>query len=253
MRLHASHPYDTVTDGMSRVTKVRRAAAPLCAAVALCAALGASSLALPAAAPASNASATHAYLTADYAVLHTFVGGWAAVESAIRGLDARYAAECPHVGAGSPQDEEEQKFSLEVAGALWSAAYHAHAAAIHSFVTKVSRLKWSSAAVNRAARKLTAGLTEMISLPTPPLCSDVRAWAANGYGAAPADVSAYAKHAEAIETKQIPPRLLAPFLSGSDRALAAADQRLDRHFEELEFVHGQDQWNKLLEILSLNQ
>ncbi len=221
--------------------------------VAICAALGASTFGLPAAACASDTSATHAYLVADHAVLQTVVSGWSRVESSIDRLDAKYASECSHVGVGSPQSEEEQKLSMEVAAALWSAGYQANAGPLRSFVTKVSRLRWSSGAIDRAARKLTRGLTEMISLATPPLCSDVRSWAASGFGAVPSDVTAYAKHAEAIEVQQIPRRLLAPFLSGSDRALAAADERLNRHFEELEFVHGQDQWNKLLEILSLNQ
>jgi hypothetical protein len=221
--------------------------------VAICGLLATAAVGSPSAASASDASSTHAYLVADFAVLHTVVSGWSRVESSIGRLDARFAAECPHVGAGSPQSEEEQKFSLAVAGALWSAGYHTNAGAIRRFVAKVSRLRWSSGAVNRAARKLTGGLTQMISLAVPPLCSDVRAWAASGYGAVPADVGAYAKHAEAIEVPQIPHRLLAPSLSGADRALAAADERLNSRFEELEFVHGQDQWNKLLEILSLNQ
>jgi hypothetical protein len=211
------------------------------------------SLGSPGTAGASDSSSTHAYLAADYSVLHTTVSTWSRVESSIDKLDSQFAAECPHVGAGSPQSEEEQKFSLEVAGALWATGYRTNAAAIRAFVKKVSRLSWSNPTVTRAARKLTKALSEMASLALPPLCSDVRAWAANGYGAVPADVAAFARHVEAIEINQIPRRLLAPSLSSADRSLAVSDERLNRHFEELEFVHGQDQWNKLLEVLSLNQ
>jgi hypothetical protein len=206
-----------------------------------------------AAASSRDIASTHAYLTADYAVLHTTVGGWSRVESAIGKLDAKFGAECPHVGAGSPQSEEEQKLSLEVAGALWATGYHTNAGAAQSFVKAVGHLTWSNPATTRAARSLTKGLTEMTKLGVPPLCADVRAWAASGYDAVPADVTRYAKLAEAIEVKQIPHRLLAPFLQGSDRSLAAQDERLNTRFEELEFQHGQDQWNRLLEVLSLNQ
>lgn len=205
------------------------------------------------AASSRDLAVTHAYLVADHAVLQAVVGKWSAVEAGIARLDARYRGECFHVGAGSPQSEEEQKLSLEVAGALWSVSYRADAAAVRSFIAKVSRLRWSSSATNRAARKLTKALHEMVMLPIPDLCGDVRAWAAGGYSAVPADVNSYAKQLEAIEVEQIPHRLLAPFLRGSDIALAASDQRLNRRYEELEFVHGQDQWNRLLEVLALNQ
>lgn len=206
-----------------------------------------------ASASSRDVASTHAYLAADYAVLHTTVSGWSRVEAAIGKLDAKLASECPHVGAGSPQSEEEQKLSLEVAGALWATGYHANANAVKSFVKTVGRLTWSNPATTRAARRLTKALTAMTSLALPPLCSDVRAWAAGGYNAVPADVTAYAKHVEAIEINQIPRKLLAPFLQGSDKSLAARDAQLNTRFEELEFIHGQDQWNKLLEVLSLNQ
>jgi hypothetical protein len=205
------------------------------------------------AASTHDLASTHAYLTADYAVLHTTVSGWSRVESAIGKLDARFASECPHIGAGSPQSEEEQKLSLEVAGALWATGYDANAGAVKRFVKAVDHLTWSNPATTRAARRLTKALSAMTSLAVPPLCTDVRNWAAGGYGAVPADVTAYAKHVEAIEINQIPRKLLAPFLQGSDTGLAARDAQLNTRFEELEFVHGQDQWNKLLEVLSLNQ
>jgi hypothetical protein len=205
------------------------------------------------AASSRDIASTHAYLVADYAVLHTTVSNWSRVEAAIGKLDGKFHTECPHVGAGSPQSAEEQKLSLEVAGALWATGYHTNAGVLRSFVKAVGHLTWNNAATTRAARRLTKALTAMTSLAVPPLCADVRTWAAGGYGAVPADVTAYAKHVEAIEINQIPRKLLAPFLQGSDKSLAARDEHLNTRFEELEFVHGQDQWNKLLEVLSLNQ
>lgn len=205
------------------------------------------------AASSRDVAATHAYLTADHAVLQGILGKWSGVEAGIAKLDARYRGECFHVGAGSPQSEEEQKLSLEAAGALWSVGYRANATAVHSFIAKVGHLSWSDGATTRAARRLTRSLHEMVTLKVPDLCGDVRAWAAGGYKAVPTDVESFAKHAEAIEIDQIPRRLLAPFLRGGDIALAASDERLNRRYEELEFVRGQDQWDKLLEVLALNQ
>jgi len=206
-----------------------------------------------AAASPRDVASTHAYLVTDYAVLHATVSKWSAVEANIDKLDARFRAQCPHVGEGSPQSEEEQKLSLEVAGALWATGYHTNATVVHGFIKAVSRLTWSNPAITRAARRLTKALGEMTALAVPDLCGDVRAWAAGGYNAVPLSTDRYAKHVEAIEVKQIPHRLLSPFVQGADRSLAARDERLNTRFEELEFRHGQDQWNKLLEVLSLNQ
>lgn len=204
-------------------------------------------------ASARDLAATHVYLRSDYELLHTTVGNWSRYESKVRTLDAKFRAECPHVGAGSPQSEEEQKFSLEVAGALWATGFDTNAAAVRSFVKPVARLRWSNSTITRDARALTKALAEMVSLEVPPLCADVKAWAAGGFQAVPADVASYAKHAEAIEVHQVPFRLLRPYATGADAALAAKDEKLNRRFEELEFVHGQDEWNELLEVLSLNQ
>jgi hypothetical protein len=215
-------------------------------------ALGAGGTGVAAASPRDTA-ATHAYLVADYAVLHSTVSKWSVLEANIAQLDARYQRECAHIGAGSPQSEEEQKLSMEVAGALWTAGYRTNAKAVKSFIARVGRLSWSNSKVTRAARSLTSALHAMVTLEEPDLCGDVRAWAAGGYQAVSIHTDQYARHVEAIEVHQIPRRLLAPYLSGSDAALAARVQRLDRRYEELEFVHGQDQWNKLLEVLALNQ
>jgi hypothetical protein len=117
----------------------------------------------------------------------------------------------------------------------------------------VNRLKWSNPAITRAARKFTKGLREMAALPIPDLCGDVRSWAAGGFKAVPATTEQYVRHVEAIEVKEIPRRLLAPYVQPADRGLRARDERLATKFEELEFQRGQDDWNALLEVLALNQ
>jgi hypothetical protein len=87
----------------------------------------------------------------------------------------------------------------------------------------------------------------------PDLCGDVRAWGAGGYKAVPTDTQEYVRHVEAIEVKEIPRRLLIPYLLPSDKGLIARDEHLALKFEELEFQRGQDYWNALLEVLKLNQ
>jgi hypothetical protein len=204
------------------------------------------------AAPRDVAS-THAYLVAAYAALHATVTKWSSVEASIRKLDLRFHTECPNVGADSPQSDEEQKLSSEVAGALWATGYRTDAKIVRAFVKAVSPLTWSNPAITHSARRFTTALHAMTLLPIPDLCGDVRSWASGGFKAVSVSTEQYDRRVEAIEVKEVPRRLLAPYVQPADRGLRIRDERLATRFEELEFTHGQNDWNTLLETLALNQ
>jgi hypothetical protein len=209
----------------------------------------------PATAGASSrdVASTHTYLVASYKVLHAAVSTWSTVEASIHRLDLRFHAECPDVGAGSPQNEEDQKLSYEAAGALWATGYHTDAAIVHSYVKTVNRLTWSNPKITRDAHRLTRGLQEMTELQVPNICADVRAWGANSYGAAPANVKQYDEHVENIEIHEIPRSLLVPYVQPSEDGLRKRVEHLATRFEELEFMRGQDDWIALLEVLGVNE
>jgi hypothetical protein len=198
-------------------------------------------------------ASTHTYLEASHKVLHAAVSTWSTVEASIHRLDLRFHAECPDVGAGSPQNEEDQKLSYEAAGALWATGYHTDAAIVHAYVNTVNRLTWSNPQITRDARKLTRGLQEMTELQVPNICADVRAWGANDFGAAPANVKQYDQHVEAIEIHEIPRHLLVPYVQPADNGLRKQDEHLATRFEELEFMRGQADWAALLEVLGVNE
>jgi hypothetical protein len=198
-------------------------------------------------------ASTHTYLEASYKVLHAAVSTWSTVEASIHTLDLRFHSECPDVGAGSPQNEEDQKLSYEAAGALWATGYHTDAAIVHAYVNTVNRLTWSNPQITRDAHRLTRSLEEMTELQVPNICADVRAWAANDYGPAPADVKQYDQHVEAIEIHEIPRNLLVPYVQPAERGLRKQDEHLDTRFEELEFMRGQADWIALLEVLGVNE
>lgn len=205
------------------------------------------------AAASQDTSSTHAYVLAAYQALHATVTTWSSVEASIHKLDQRFQSQCPHIGAGSPQSEEEQKLSYEVAGALWATGYHTDAKIVNRFVEAIAPLHWSNPAIDRSARRLGASLRAMVALQVPDLCSDVSAWAAGGYNAVPASTAAYVRHVESIEVKEIPRNLLVRYALPGDHGLIARTERLATRFEELEFERGQFQWDKLLEVLALNQ
>ena len=206
-----------------------------------------------AAAAPEDVSSTHAYLVAGYTALHAVVSKWSTVEASIHELDMKFHTECPDVGAGSPQSEEEQRMSYEVAGALWATGYRTETKVVQAFVKAVKPLKWSNPAITRSAHEFVTGLHEMTLLPVPNLCGDVRAWGAGGYKTVPANVEQFDQRVEAIEVKEVPRQLLRPFLLPADKGLLARTERLATRFEELEIGRGQVDWDTLLETLALNQ
>ena len=166
-----------------------------------------------------DVASTHTYLTASYTILHTAVSTWSSVEASIHGLDLRFHGECPDAGAGSPEDEEEEKLSYEVAGALWATGYHTDAAFVRTYVHTLNRLTWSNPQITHAARRLTRGLQEMVDLQVPDLCSDIHAWHENDFGPMPSDVEPYDEHVEAIDIHEIPWNLLTPYVGSAEKPL----------------------------------
>jgi hypothetical protein len=201
----------------------------------------------------TDASSTHTVLVAAYTALHGVVSTWPAMEAKLNQLNRKFAAECPHVGMGSPQNESGQRLSYEVAGALWATAYHADAKYAQAFINTASPLRWSNHKIVRRGLKFIIGLHEMIALQVPDLCGDVRAWAASGFKTAPADTQQFDQHVESIEVAVPSPRLVAPYVRPSDKGLFARVEHLVTRFEELEFMTGQRFWDTLLETLALNQ
>jgi hypothetical protein len=200
-----------------------------------------------------DTAATHAYLTAGYQTLHGAIASMGRIGKSIDKLNVKYRGECSHAGAGSPQNEEAQQLSYEVFGALETTAYDTDATLVESFGRTVEHLKWSNATVTRDARHFATSLQELVDLPLPDLCGDVRTWSANGFGKAPASTIQFDKRLEDIEGAPVPWKLLAKYVAPADKALATRDEKLYTQLTNLETVRGQDWWNETLETLALNQ
>lgn len=210
-------------------------------------------------APASEAATprdqatTHAYLTAGYTTLHAAIGSMGAVGGGIDQLNRKLASECPHVGAGSPQSEEEQHLSYEVFGALLATAYRTDAKIVNRFLRTTKSLKWSNSKVTRAVDSFATSLHELVTLPMPNLCGDISAWKAGGFKSVPADTLQFDRHVEDIEGHIISQKLLGPYEASADKALAATDLRMYAKLESLETTLGENWWDMTLETLAINQ
>lgn len=216
--------------------------------------VGLASTSAPALAASHNArdvASTRTYLEATYRAMSAAVAAWPSVEANIHELDAQAHAECPGAGAGAPQSDAEQTLAHEALGGLWATAYRTEAGIVRAYVRSIGGLTWSNPRITRDDRRLAQGLREMIALQIPPLCDDIHAWSADGFGAMPTDVTTYVQHAEAIDISEIPRSLLAPYVRPAERTLRARMEHATTRFEELEFVHGQSDWIALLEAVGL--
>jgi len=202
-------------------------------------------------ASASDVSATHAYIQANYALNRAGVSLIHPAEAKIQAYNRRIAAECPRAGAGAPQTDAAYPMSYEVAVALWSLSYGTAAAPIRKFVSAVKPLHWSNARLTRIAHDYATSLHELSTLPLPDLCGDVRAWAASGFQAIAPRTTQLDRRLEAIEGETIPPKLLAPFERGRDARVVARTRSLEVKLAEEEFVVGQTDWDQVQETLAL--
>ena len=219
----------------------------------IAAALAAVPALVPTPAAASDASATHAYIQADFALARAGVAGVGRAQARIHAFNKELASQCPGIGRGAPQTEAGQTMSAEVVAALWPLAYGANARPINTFLAKVSRLHWSNHAITRAANSFARSWHELATLPLPPLCADVAAWKASGFQTIPPSALRAVEHAESIHPKPVSARLLAPFMRGADKSTLARAARLERKVGESEFELGQDDWFEVLDTLALPQ
>jgi hypothetical protein len=201
----------------------------------------------------SDVAATHAYIQANYAFTRATEGQVAPGQAKIEAFNRMLAGRCPHVGAGSPEDEAAQPLSYEVAVALWSIAYRFDAGPIRAFVNAVEHLRWSDHRLTRMAQSYASGLHELAGLPMPDLCADVAAWKASGFKTVPAVTTSLDRRVEAIETKSLPASLLARYERPQDKGLEAQIVRLETKLEHTETVVGFSDWDLVLETLGLNQ
>jgi len=209
--------------------------------------------AAPAGATSQDVAATHTYIEAGYTLARVSVTRLGQVQSRIESYDRRLAGQCAGAGAGAPEDEASQIASDEVADALWSIGYGTFAAQIHTFYETTRGLRWSNGAITRAALAFAGDLNELATSPLPELCSDITTWKQSRFLSFPAASASLVGRIQAIEPIAVPARLLAPYERGSDAGLYARTTHLEGQIGEFEFVHGQADWDQLLETLALNQ
>jgi hypothetical protein len=199
----------------------------------------------------NDASATAAYLRADYALVaagHAHVG---ASIAGYKGVLSKVRSQCPRAGRNSPQNPMSTELSNEVIGAMVLSAGKPDRPAIATYLRSVKGLRWSSGAVTHAVSSYAAMLGKLYALQVPDLCGDVQAWAAAGYRTLPASTLSFDKtfYPNWVALGLIPPGI-ARFESSQDRGLAAAAARFEYQLTNVE-AEAVETWGDVMDALEL--
>jgi hypothetical protein len=225
-----------------------RLAAILPAALAL-------SISPPAAlARSENATATRAYVQADYALVRAARANLTAGNAGLKGLVLQITGQCPLAAAGSPQDHDSEQLSNELVGALTVVAYRPDAAAMGAFARAVGDLRWSNRALTHIVRTYATKVKGLAALATPDVCSDVKEWAAGGFQTLPTSTAQFDQRYETvdIEAEEVPLRLLAPYETASEASLLRRAKRLEAPLAEAE-ANAVADYTKIMDSLELSQ
>ncbi len=202
---------------------------------------------------ASDVASTEAYVRANYALVLAGHRLSPTARAKIAALRGRLRSQCGQIVAGSPQNEDSEKLTWEVIGAMTITGYEPGLAAATKFARTVSKLSWSNAALTRAvhayARK---GLAE-VRTPLPDVCGDLSAWKASGYTALPASTIHFRKtFYENYVGVGFMPSQLARYVPSSQKALVQQARRYEEAIAEVEAFEVET-FGEIIDSLGLNQ
>jgi hypothetical protein len=204
-----------------------------------------------AAAASSDTAATQAYVQAGYQALRVGIAHLATSKAAPLHLVAKVQGECPQIGAQSPQDSDSTQMSDDVIGAIVLSAYAPDTQAVRTFIHATAGLRWSSATLTHEIHAYTSDWTTLVSLSIPDLCSDVKAWGANGFGALPASITAFVgKFMPAWVAPGYMPAGLTRYESSATKALAARCHQFEEQISEVE-THAVAQYGEIMDALAI--
>ena len=216
-------------------------------ALSLAVALGA-----PGSAVASDASATRAYVHANYALVAAGHANIARSEAAVKGILGKVRGECPQAAQGSPQDEESTQLSNELIGLMVLTGGTVDRPAVGAYLRAVSGLHWSSGSVNRAVGGYVRMLRTLYNLKKPSVCADIAAWAASGWKKLPAAtapfVGAFIPNWVSLG---VLPAGLARFETPDLRPIARRSASFESQLMEME-ARLVDTWGDIMNELVLN-
>jgi hypothetical protein len=145
---------------------------------------------------AGDRSASLAYLRALRVFFRQIEAGLPAGAVAADGFVGQLGAECPGVATGAPEGTALTEFDIESVEATAIVLLFNGHTAVRTFVGRVAHLRWSDRRLTRLVRRFAHSDEEELTTGAPPLCAQLREWAAAGFGALPASAKASLKRLE---------------------------------------------------------
>jgi hypothetical protein len=199
----------------------------------------------------SDASATDAYLRANYALVAAGHANLSASIAGYKGVLSKVRSQCPRAGQGSPQNPMSTELSNEVIGAMVLSAGKPDRPAIATYLRAVKGLRWSSGALTHAVAGYATMLGKLYALQVPDLCSDVQAWGSTGYKTLPASTVSFDKifYPNWVALGLVPAGI-ARFESAQDRNLAKNAARFEYQLTNVE-AEAVETWGDVMDALEL--
>jgi hypothetical protein len=124
--------------------------------------------------------------------------------------------------------------------------------AVASFANTVERLHWSNHKLTHKVVSYAVKLQALATLAIPPVCSDVKAWAASGYRTLPASTTQFDRYfsAEDVGIGEVPARLLAPYEHSTERPVLRRTTQFEYELVDAE-ARAVEPWSKILDALNL--
>jgi hypothetical protein len=212
-------------------------------------------------ASSGDASSTGAYLHSYLGQVRAEVSGLPAALAAMEALRGQLQQECSGVLAQQPTPARGEKpsesaieISDEVQESLFGEAERTESSIHRRFAHSVARLRWSDRALTRLVHTYATGEVEQAGIPTPDLCSDMRAWVASGFQTVSAATNAYLGRVSTLSSRtggaqEAIMRKLERFESPADKRIARQIAAAEKQATEVVLPKLSAVFDKVGEVL----
>jgi hypothetical protein len=210
---------------------------------------------LPAAALAAStdAATSEAYVRANYALVSAGHAKLASSNAALQSLLRRVRRECPMIAAGSPENEQSEKLTWQLAATMRIIVFRGLSRPIAQFAQTARRLRWSNSQLNGSIHEYARRLSAEATAPAPDLCADLRTWKASGYTQLPSHTLPFVNAYYPVEAiGWLPKRQLTRYLPSSQNGLLQRSLRLQGDLLDFE-ANAVETWGSIMDAVELKE
>jgi hypothetical protein len=212
---------------------------------------------------ALSSHSSAASLTADRGATSVLVHADHALLLEVRANLSREAADAQHlitttrrgcagVLSGAPHNRAFTEASTEILNAVVTATSYPDRDAVYRFTARVMPLRWRDRRLGRLVRDYSISLETQAGVVAPPLCDDMRSWAATHFKRVPAQTRRFNETlAIAARGPALPRRILQKHASLGVAPLLARDVQLESELQASEERVALNAWTRIGAVLGV--